>query len=189
MNKKSKLCILALSAVLTLTAPLASCDKLFGESFFGQNYVKLVDFENQTETVGLGENYVLPGGVAFDENGNDYRVIYEVKDWNGEKVSVLNGKFKVKELGDAKYVITCYAQIEEGKYLTRTITLNVVDRGAPTISTDTMPFAFVGEEYTIKGVRCAFLRTIRSRLKKSKNLFEKNWILFGNVVDKFHFLV
>ena len=153
MNKKSKLCTLMLTAVLALTTPLASCDKLFGEGFFGQNYVKLVDFENETETVGLGENYVLPSGVAFDADGNDYRVVYEVKDSKGEKVSVLNGRFKVKELGEAKYTITCYAQIEEGKYLTRTITLNVVDRGAPTITTETMPFAFVGEEYVIQGIK------------------------------------
>lgn len=149
MNKKSKLFTLLLSAVFTLGMPLTACSS-FGQK---ESYVTLVDFANETETVGLGENYVLPSGVAFDENGNDYRVIYEVKDAKGEKVSVLNGRFKVKELGEAKYVITCYAEVETEKYLTRTITLNVVDRAAPTITTSTMPFAFVGEEYTISGVK------------------------------------
>ncbi len=152
MNKKSKLCTLMLSAIFTLSLPLASCS-FFDKDPDEQAYVTLVDFENEIETVGLGENYVLPSGVAFDANGNDYRVIYEVKDSNGEKVSVLNGRFKVKEMGEAKYVITCYAEIEQEKYLTRTITLNVVDRAAPAIVTGTMPFAFVGEEYVIDGVK------------------------------------
>ena len=74
MNKKSKLCTLMLTAILMLTTPLASCGKLFGEGVFGQNYVKLVDFENETETVGLGENYVLPSGVAFDADGGNCEV-------------------------------------------------------------------------------------------------------------------
>ena len=73
--------------------------------------IALVNFENKTETVGLGENYTLPNGVAFDEDGNDYRVIYEVKDSAGEKVGVLNNRFKVKEMGEAKYVITCFAEV------------------------------------------------------------------------------
>lgn len=152
MNKKSKLCTLMLSAVFTLGLPFASCS-IFDKDPDEQGYVTLVDFENETETVGLGENYILPSGVVFDATGNNYRVIYEVKDSNGEKVSVLNGRFKVKEMGEAKYVITCYAEIDEEKYLTRTITLNVVDRSAPTISATTMPFAFVGTEYTIGGVK------------------------------------
>ena len=153
MHKKSKLCTLMLTAVFALATPLASCDNFLGDGFFNQNYVSLVDFESETETVGLGENYVLPSGVAFDADGNDYKVVYEVKDSKGEKVSVLNGRFKVKELGKAKYVITCYAQIAEGKYVTRTITLDVVDRAAPVISNETMPFAFVGMEYTIQGIK------------------------------------
>ena len=153
MNKKSKLCTLMLAASLMLAAPVSGCAKWFGGSTVNQSYVKLVDFEDITETVGLGENYVLPSGVAFDADGNDYRVVYEVKDWNGEKVTVTNGRFKVKELGKAKYIITCYAQIEEEKYLTRTITLDVVDRAAPVISNETMPYAFAGNEYTIRGVK------------------------------------
>lgn len=145
MNKKSKLLTLFLSAVFTLCAPLAACGSDSG--------ISLVDFVNETQTVGLGENYVLPSGVAFDKNGNDYRVVYEVKDSQGEKVTVLNGRFKLNELGTAKYVITCYAEIADGKYSTRTIVLNVVDKAAPTISTGAIPFAFVGEEYTISGVK------------------------------------
>ena len=156
MNKKSKLCTLMLAAAFVLATPISACKNSSGGGIFGQNYVKLVDFKSETQTVGLGENYTLPNGVVVDEDGNDYRVIYEVKDHKGGKVAVSNGSFKIKEVGKARYIITCYAQIKEEKYLTRTITLNVVDRGAPTITTETMPFAFVGEEYVIQGIKITY---------------------------------
>ena len=150
MKHANKAITLALSVVFTLCVPFAGCKKM-DES--ATTYVTLTDFENVTETVGLGETYALPAGVAFDGDGNDYRVIYEVKNSKGEKVSVSDGKFRIKELGEGKYIITCYAQIESEKYLTRTITLNVVDRAAPVINASKMPFAYVGEEYTIGGVK------------------------------------
>ena len=132
----------------TFLLPLSACGGGGGDV-----KIALVNFEDKTETVGLGENYTLPNGVAFDEDGNDYRVIYEVKDSAGEKVGVLNNRFKVKEMGEAKYVITCFAEVGDEKYQTRTITLNVIDRTAPDISIKTLAFAFVGERYEIKGVQ------------------------------------
>ena len=159
MHKKSKLSILMLSALLALTVPMAACsggsEESSGSSSSSsqsESYVKLVDFENATETVGLGEYYTLPSGVVFDEDGYDYKVTYEVKDANGEKVTPTNSRFKVTKLGEAKYIITCYAKIEADKYMTRTITLNVVDRAAPEIICNEVPYALVGEEYTIQGV-------------------------------------
>ena len=144
MKKKTTLFCLMLCLIATFLLPLYACN--------GGTKVALVNFENKIETVGLGENYTLPNGVAFDEDGNDYRVIYEVKDSSGEKVSVLNNRFKIKEMGDAKYVVTCFAEVSEGKYQTRTITLNVIDRTAPGITIKPLAFAFVGETYEIKGV-------------------------------------
>ncbi len=154
MKKFKTFFSMLLCLLLALVMPLAACSG--GSSDSGNSDVPagfaLVDFENQTETVGLGENYVLPNGVAFDKDGNDYRVTYEVKDSAGEKVSVLNGRFKIKEMGEAKYVITCYAEVGEEKYLSRTITLNVVDRAAPNITIEPLAFAFVNTPYTISGV-------------------------------------
>ena len=144
MRKKTIISLL-LGIVLTMSCFAVACG---GK----KPKVSLVDFTNVTETVGLGETYVLPNGVVFDANGNDYRVIYEVKDSAGEKVSVLNGRFKVNLIGNAKYLITCKAEITEDYNITRTITLNVIDRSAPVITAKDLPYAYVGQEYEIVNV-------------------------------------
>ncbi len=148
MKKIKSLFCLILCMLLTLCIPLSAC----APSTTEPTSVVLVDFTDETITVGLGEDYVLPKGVAFDEAGNDYRVSYEVKDSQGESVQILNGKFKIKEMGEAKYVITATAQISDEQALTRKITLNVIDRTGPNITIEPTAFAFVGEEYTISGV-------------------------------------
>ena len=145
MKKIKSFFYLILCMLLALCMPLAACKAT-------PTSVELLDFADQTETVGLGEDYVLPKGVAFDSEGNDYRVSYEVKDSKGEAVQVLNGRFKVKEMGEAKYVVIASAKITEEEYLTRKITLNVIDRTGPNITVAPTAFAFVGEEYTISGV-------------------------------------
>ena len=148
MKKIKSFFCLILCMLLTLCVPLSACAPSTSEP----TNVVLLDFTDETETVGLGEDYELPKGVAFDEAGNDYRVSYEVKDSKGESVQILNGKFKVKEMGEAKYVITATAKITDEQSLTRKITLNVIDRTGPNITIEPTAFAFVGEEYTISGV-------------------------------------
>ncbi len=139
---------MVLCMLFAVCLPLSACAKPGNDPV----NVTLVDFIDETVTVGLGEDFKLPKGVAFDADGNDYRVSYEVKDSKGESVQILNGKFKIKEMGEAKYVVTASAQITEEQTITRKITLNVIDRTAPNISIAPTPFAFVGEEYTISGV-------------------------------------
>lgn len=151
MKKFKSFFCLMLCAFLAFCVPFSSCG-IFPQKEEPKNVV-LLDFVDETETVGLGEDYVLPKGVAFDEEGNDYRVNYEVKNSKGEAVQIINGRFKVKEMGDAKYVVTASAKIADEQFITRKITLNVIDRTAPNITIEPTVFAFVGEEYTISGVQ------------------------------------
>lgn len=152
MKKIKSFFYVVLCMLLALCLPLSACNQSSTTDPNNPTGIVLLDFADETIEVGLGENYVLPNGVAFDEAGNDYRVEYEVKDSNGETVQILNGRFKVKEMGEAKYVITCYAEIASEQFITRKITLNVIDRTAPSITIAPTAFAFVGEAYTIKGV-------------------------------------
>ena len=144
------------TAFISFLVLLAMC---FGAAFAAcsskpaAKSVTLVDFTSETETVGLGETYVLPNGVVFDKEGNDYRVLYTVVDANGNTVSVINSRFTVKLAGNAAYVITCTAKISAQKTQARTITLNVVDRTAPRITFSDLKFAYVNNQYEISGIR------------------------------------
>ena len=109
--------------------------------------IELVDFEDETISVAIGDTYTLPNDVVLDTNDNDYPITYTVKNQTGEEISVINNQFIISEAGG--YVITCVATLPDGKTEMRTITLTVSDSEAPTIAIGACPIGYVNKEYVL----------------------------------------
>ena len=73
--------------------------------------VELVDFENQSHTVNLGEMYTIDLTSVRDKDGNTYRVLYEVKTKSGGSVSVLENVFDITDVEG--YVITYTVHVDK----------------------------------------------------------------------------
>ena len=137
-NKKKGMLVLSVLATLCLGAGLTACG--------GQGKVTLQNFLDSSETVLLGEEYTLPSPVVFDTSGNEYIVAYSVKDSSGETVEVVGNQFVVADMGGYKIENVVNIGAQEYK---KTLTLNVVDEGAPVVTVDKSETGLVDEPFTL----------------------------------------
>ena len=136
MKKKIALLLSLLAAVL-LCFGLAACK---------QKGVTLKDFpETETQTVALGSVYELKT-QAEGEDGNTYRLTFQVRTRDDAAVPVFDDRFDVTDIGG--YVIT-YTAVTDGVTQTSVVTLDVTDDTAPTISISKPENGSVGEEYEL----------------------------------------
>lgn len=117
--------------------------------------VELVDFENQSHTVNLGEMYTIDLTSVRDKNGNTYRVLYEVKTKSGGSVSVLENVFDITDVEG--YVITYTVHVDKKTTFTKTDTLQVVDLGSPSIRINKPSEGVVDVLYTLPAISVADL--------------------------------
>lgn len=143
MKKKSLLLMLLLCIAFAVGGILSACGN-------DGSRVELVDFENETITVDLGSTYTISDTFVKDTEGNNYRLTVTVKDSAGEEISVLANQFAVEDPGG--YVITFSADLGGGDVRTRTVTLNVQDKGDPTITISSPQMGYVNEEYVLPSV-------------------------------------
>ena len=110
--------------------------------------VSLVDFADETVSIGLGETYTLPSDSVTDTKNNDYRVYYTVKTSEGKDVAVARQQFIANN--ESGYRITATTEtLPDGSVKTRTITLNVVDENAPNIVIGSTSVGYEGKQYTL----------------------------------------
>ncbi len=132
-----------IALLLSLLAAVAFC---FGLAACKQKGVTLKDFpETETQTVALGSVYELKT-QAEGEDGNTYRLTFQVRTRDDAAVPVFDDRFDVTDIGG--YVIT-YTAVTDGVTQTSVITLDVTDDTAPTISISKPENGSVGEEYTL----------------------------------------
>ena len=117
--------------------------------------VELVDFENQSHTVNLGEMYTIDLTSVRDKDGNTYRVLYEVKTKSGGSVSVLENVFDITDVEG--YVITYTVHVDKKTTFTKTDTLQVVDLGSPSIRINKPSEGVVDVLYTLPAISVADL--------------------------------
>ena len=110
--------------------------------------VSLVDFADETVSIGLGETYTLPSDSVTDTKNNDYRVYYTVKTSEGKDVAVARQQFIANN--ESGYRITATTEtLPDGSVKTRIITLNVVDENAPNIVIGSTSVGYEGKQYTL----------------------------------------
>lgn len=132
-----------IALLLSLLAAVLFC---FGLAACKQKGVTLKDFpETETQTVALGSVYELKT-QAEGEDGNTYRLTFQVRTRDDAAVPVFDDRFDVTDIGG--YVIT-YTAVTDGVTQTSVITLDVTDDTAPTISISKPENGSVGEEYTL----------------------------------------
>ena len=132
-----------IALLLSLLAAVLFC---FGLAACKQKGVILKDFpETETQTVALGSVYELKT-QAEGEDGNTYRLTFQVRTRDDAAVPVFDDRFDVTDIGG--YVIT-YTAVTDGVTQTSVITLDVTDDTAPTISISKPENGSVGEEYTL----------------------------------------
>ncbi|MBR7141256.1 MAG: hypothetical protein IKD03_03855, partial [Clostridia bacterium] len=141
MRNSKKFLVLLLGMLIACAFALVACQPAVEP-------VQLVDFDDTTVTAELGKNYTLPSGTAFDTKDNVYRATYTVKTKSGGNVNVSSNQFFVADMNG--YVITGVTDtLPDGTTKTRTITINVEDKGAPEIKMGTAGFGYVNSEYVI----------------------------------------
>ena len=129
---------------------LAACgDKQDDSSSTPSGGITLIDFEDKSVSVELGDVYTLPN-VATDSNDKDYPVTYSVITADGEGIAINQYDFAATELGG--YIVTCTVILSNGQTETRTITVTVQDTVAPAIEVSRAKTGYVGEEYTLPAV-------------------------------------
>ena len=132
-----------IALLLSLLAAVLFC---FGLAACKQKGVTLKDFpETETQTVALGSVYELKT-QAEGEDGNTYRLTFQVRTRDDAAVPVFDDRFDVTDIGG--YVIT-YTAVTDGVTQTSVITLDVTDDTAPTISISKPENGSVGEEYEL----------------------------------------
>ena len=132
-----------IALLLSLLAAVLFC---FGLAACKQKGVTLKDFpETETQTVALGSVYELKT-QAEGEDGNTYRLTFQVRTRDDAAVPVFDDRFDVTDIGG--YVIT-YTAVTDGVTQTSVVTLDVTDDTAPTISISTPENGSVGEEYEL----------------------------------------
>ena len=132
-----------IALLLSLLAAVLFC---FGLAACKQKGVTLKDFpETETQTVALGSVYELKT-QAEGEDGNTYRLTFQVRTRDDAAVPVFDDRFDVTDIGG--YVIT-YTAVTDGVTQTSVVTLDVTDDTAPTISISKPENGSVGEEYTL----------------------------------------
>ena len=132
-----------IALLLSLLAAVLFC---FGLAACKQKGVMLKDFpEAETQTVALGSVYELKT-QAEGEDGNTYRLTFQVRTRDDAAVPVFDDRFDVTDIGG--YVVT-YTAVTDGVTQTSVITLDVTDDTAPTISISKPENGSVGEEYEL----------------------------------------
>ncbi|PWM52880.1 MAG: hypothetical protein DBX60_03650 [Bacillota bacterium] len=132
-----------IALLLSLLAAVLFC---FGLAACKQKGVTLKDFpEAETQTVALGSVYELKT-QAEGEDGNTYRLTFQVRTRDDAAVPVFDDRFDVTDIGG--YVIT-YTAVTDGVTQTSVVTLDVTDDTAPTISISKPENGSVGEEYEL----------------------------------------
>lgn len=132
-----------IALLLSLLAAVAFC---FGLAACKQKGVILKDFpEAETQTVALGSVYELKT-QAEGEDGNTYRLTFQVRTRDDAAVPVFDDRFDVTDIGG--YVVT-YTAVTDGVTQTSVVTLDVMDDTAPTISISKPENGSVGEEYEL----------------------------------------
>ncbi|HIZ73005.1 MAG TPA: hypothetical protein H9964_05455 [Candidatus Gallimonas intestinavium] len=132
-----------IALLLSLLAAVLFC---FGLAACKQKGVTLKDFpEAETQTVALGSVYELKT-QAEGEDGNTYRLTFQVRTRDDAAVPVFDDRFDVTDTGG--YVIT-YTAVTDGVTQTSVVTLDVTDDTAPTISISKPENGSVGEEYEL----------------------------------------
>lgn len=132
-----------IALLLSLLAAVLFC---FGLAACKQKGVILKDFpETETQTVALGSVYELKT-QAEGEDGNTYRLTFQVRTRDDAAVPVFDDRFDVTDIGG--YVIT-YTAVTDGVTQTSVVTLDVTDDTAPTISISKPENGSVGEEYEL----------------------------------------
>ena len=132
-----------IALLLSLLAAVLFC---FGLAACKQKGVILKDFpETETQTVALGSVYELKT-QAEGEDGNTYRLTFQVRTRDDAAVPVFDDRFDVTDIGG--YVIT-YTAVTDGVTQTSVVTLEVTDDTAPTISISKPENGSAGEEYAL----------------------------------------
>ncbi len=132
-----------IALLLSLLAAVLFC---FGLAACKQKGVMLKDFpEAETQTVALGSVYELKT-QAEGEDGNTYRLTFQVRTRDDAAVPVFDDRFDVTDIGG--YVIT-YTAVTDDVTQTSVVTLDVTDDTAPTISISKPENGSVGEEYAL----------------------------------------
>ena len=106
---------------------------------------ELVDFENISKTMELGEIYHLPNG-ADDTNGVAHLVSYSAVNEQGQGVALNKFDFECANLG--VFTIKGTAFLKNQRY-ERTITLTVVDTTAPEITIGRAKRGYKFKRYTL----------------------------------------
>ena len=114
----------------------------------GAPNIQLVDFEDKTVEVELGSVYRLPN-VISDASDKDYQVAYTITTKSGDPVDLSDYQLTIADLGG--YIVTCTAVTAKGN-ITRTLTINVKDSTAPTITFGRVKPGCINEEYTLPEV-------------------------------------
>lgn len=141
--------IFGLLAILSLSFGIVACKSNSSAGNGGGNSlpsVKLVDFEDTTETVGLHDLYQLHL-VGTDTEGRTYPLTAVVKNSENEEVKVTSGKFVIAE--KTGYTITYMFNLN-GKTQTRVVTLSVAPLKEPLLQVDGYDSVLsLGSSYTI----------------------------------------
>ncbi len=175
MKRKTVTRWLAILATLTCAigtaAITASCKdgNDVNQSSPAAGAIVLVDFKDETLEVGYGKTYNLQL-MALDDKGNNHVVQATVTTKSGEKVEVLNGKFIA--LNKEGYVIK-YSFTNDGKTITRTVTLNVVALNKPVIEVDGGVTAVIcGKNYQVP--TCSAVDYYDGTLDASVDIYKKS---------------
>ncbi|MBQ3572378.1 MAG: hypothetical protein IJA15_06095 [Clostridia bacterium] len=143
---KNKLIVTLLTIVLIASFGFA-CTKPSDNSSKPAS-ITLVDFEatKTEEAVLYGELYELRRFVT-DEEGNEYSLIYQVKDSTGAIVVVIANCFEAIDLGG--YTITYTAEVADGDVRTSVVTLPVYDGEGPSIIVSALDAGEVNVPYVL----------------------------------------
>lgn len=142
---KKKLWLALVCAALSLTCFLFGCEKGSASSAFSEAG-NIVGYVDETETVAYGSAYVLETLVR-DDIGTIYDAAYTVTDSSGAEVAVERGKFLV--LDKSGYTVV-YSVTTPKSTFSRTVTLTVVNGGAPAIEMSATDDVYMfGESYTV----------------------------------------
>lgn len=123
---KKKLWLALIGATLSLTCVLFGCKNGKESTPDAGNIVGFVD---ETEDVAYGSAYVLETLVR-DDIGTIYAATYSIADSSGAAVTAERGKFLAL---DKNGYTVAYSVTTPKATFTRTVTLNVVNGGAPSI--------------------------------------------------------
>ncbi|MBQ8685665.1 MAG: hypothetical protein IJ514_05810 [Clostridia bacterium] len=151
MKKNKKLFWLTAIAIVG-TFGLVACETTATPDDGGSvdtSTIKLADFDDQTASVSLGDEYILPALVK-DEAGKEYAVTYSVKTQSGKSVGTIDGVFWVDRF--ETYSVLCSVALSETDIRTRTLTLNVQDKGAPELTFASFEDGTTGVEYTLPNI-------------------------------------